>query len=271
MTTSARPPDGSRSPSAVRSTVAPISRRSWRRDRSGNRHATSGVGTPVAGDGGVMTRHYVAGELSVLLSRLQTVTTNEASAREVARLRYEAETTPLPALPAVTVRALELMDCLCWDSLACADTASFDRQATVGAELHEFGVCAGLLDDDVAAETLIRRHSTGGRTDGSRARHAGLGGADRRPLAGGGVLLPAGDVHRPGQRRRPGASSNGSARTASRSASRSTPTCSPGTPTGTRRSTPAIRRSGSGSSVVGSTPRTTASIGTLPPTPTRRR
>jgi hypothetical protein len=95
-----------------------------------------------------MTRHYLVGELSLLLGQLQTVTTNEASAREVARLRYEAETTPPPELPAVTVRALVLTDGLCWDSLAHAETATFSRQATLCAELHEFGVCAGLLNDD---------------------------------------------------------------------------------------------------------------------------
>ena len=95
-----------------------------------------------------MTQHYLVGELSFLLGELQTVTTNEASAREVARLRYEAETTPPTALQSVAVRALVLTDCLCWDSLTRADAATFSRQATVCAELHEFGVCAGLLDEE---------------------------------------------------------------------------------------------------------------------------
>jgi hypothetical protein len=95
-----------------------------------------------------MTQHYLVGELSLLLGRLQTVTTNEASAREVARLRYEAETTPPTGLPSVTARALMLTDGLCWDSLTHADTATFSRQATVCAELHEFGVCAGLLEEE---------------------------------------------------------------------------------------------------------------------------
>ena len=94
-----------------------------------------------------MTQHYLVGELSLLLSELQTVTNSGAAARDVACLRYEAETAPLPALSSVTVRALQLTDCLCWDSLTRADTATFDRQATVGAELHLFGVCAGLLDE----------------------------------------------------------------------------------------------------------------------------
>ena len=95
-----------------------------------------------------MTQQYLAGELSSLLGELQTVATNAASARDLARLRHEAETWPLPALSSVAVRALVLTDDLCWDSLTRADAAAFARQAALGAELHEFGVCAGLLKDD---------------------------------------------------------------------------------------------------------------------------
>lgn len=94
-----------------------------------------------------MTQQYIAGELSVLLARLQAVTADEASACEVARLRRAAETGPLWALTGVEVRALELADGLCWASLALGDTIAFDRQALAGAQLREFGVCAGLLSD----------------------------------------------------------------------------------------------------------------------------
>ena len=94
-----------------------------------------------------MTRHYVAGELSVLLAHLQAVTTTEASGRDAWSLRQAAETEPIPALGSVTVRALALTERLCWDSLNRGDTAAFTRQAAVCAELHEFGVCAGLLKD----------------------------------------------------------------------------------------------------------------------------
>ena len=48
-------------------------------------------------------------------------------------------------LPAVADRALALTDRLCWDSLDHADAAMFARQAVIGAELYEFGICAGLL------------------------------------------------------------------------------------------------------------------------------
>jgi hypothetical protein len=94
-----------------------------------------------------MTQQYIAGELSVLLASLQAVAADEASAGEVARLRRAAETQPVCALTGVEVRALELADGLCWASLARGDPIAFDRQATVGAQLREFGVCAGLLSD----------------------------------------------------------------------------------------------------------------------------
>lgn len=95
-----------------------------------------------------MTQQYLAGELSSLLGELQAVVTNPASARDLARLRHEAETWPLAALPGVAARALMVADELCWDSLARADTAAFTSRAALGADLHEFGVCAGLLDDE---------------------------------------------------------------------------------------------------------------------------
>jgi hypothetical protein len=95
----------------------------------------------------VMTQQYVAGELSLLLAQLRTVATNEASVRDVTGLRREAETLPPASLISVTVRAIALADRMCWDSIAQGDTAAFDRQAAASATLHEFGVCAGLLED----------------------------------------------------------------------------------------------------------------------------
>ncbi len=99
-----------------------------------------------------MTQQYIAGELSVLLARLQAIASGdaqgEACAGEVARLRRAAETSPLCALADVEARALELADGLCWARLARGEAAIFDRLATVGAQLREFGVCSGLLPDD---------------------------------------------------------------------------------------------------------------------------
>ena len=93
-----------------------------------------------------MTQQYLAGELSVVLSHVQAVTTTEAARRAAWCLRHAAETEPVHALGGVTVRALALTEGLCWDSLNRGDTATFTRQAAVCAELHEFGVCAGLLN-----------------------------------------------------------------------------------------------------------------------------
>jgi len=95
-----------------------------------------------------MTQQYLAGELSLLLARLQATATDQASVRDVARLRREAETGPLTALTSVVVRALALTDRLCWGSLQRGDTAAFTCQAAACAELREFGLCAGLLEED---------------------------------------------------------------------------------------------------------------------------
>jgi hypothetical protein len=95
-----------------------------------------------------MTQYYLAGELSLLLGRLQAVATDEASVRDVSRLRREAETGPLTTLGSVVVRAFGLADALCWDSLRRGDSAAFDCQATVGAELRQFALCAGMLEEE---------------------------------------------------------------------------------------------------------------------------
>jgi len=58
-----------------------------------------------------------------------------------------AETAPLAALTSVAACALELTDGWCWDSLMRGDSAAFTRQAAICAELWEFAVCAGLIED----------------------------------------------------------------------------------------------------------------------------
>jgi hypothetical protein len=91
-----------------------------------------------------MTQQYLVGELSLLLGELQAAMTSEASAIEVGRLRYRAETWPRSALAFLVVRALEVAERECWDSLTRGDP-EFIRQREVCAELLEFGVYAGLL------------------------------------------------------------------------------------------------------------------------------
>jgi hypothetical protein len=95
-----------------------------------------------------VTQQYLAGELSLLLARLQEATPSPISAGDVVRLRHEAETVPVLALTHVAERALKLADVLCWASLEHGDQTSFGRLAVVGAEIREFGVCAGMLSDD---------------------------------------------------------------------------------------------------------------------------
>ena len=92
-----------------------------------------------------MTQQYLAGELSILLEHLQAAATTEVSRRDAWSLRQVVETEPVTVLGSVTVAALALTDRLCWDSLTRGDLAAFNRQASVCTELHDFGVCAGLL------------------------------------------------------------------------------------------------------------------------------
>ena len=94
-----------------------------------------------------MTQQYLAGELSLRLARLQEVATNRRFLPELVCLRREAETGPLSALPWVLARALKLGDGLCWDALDRGEIAAFTDRAAVCAELREFGVCAGLIEE----------------------------------------------------------------------------------------------------------------------------
>jgi hypothetical protein len=96
-----------------------------------------------------MTQQYIAGELSLRLGELQSTAADQQRAREAAGLRHEAETVPLAALGSVLVRALELGNRLCWDSLGRGDVVAFSRQAAMCAELREFGLCARLLNEDL--------------------------------------------------------------------------------------------------------------------------
>jgi hypothetical protein len=92
-----------------------------------------------------MIWEYLAGELSVLLEKLQSAT--DAPAGDLARLRHAVEDGPAAELDAELVCALATADRLCWDSLARGDIDSFARQAPVCADLRLFGACAGLIDD----------------------------------------------------------------------------------------------------------------------------
>jgi hypothetical protein len=94
-----------------------------------------------------MTQQYLAGELSLLLAQLQAGPIDPSFASALARLRRDVETSPPRALSAVLIRTLEVTDGLCLDSLARGDATAFGCQAATGAQLREFGICAGLLDE----------------------------------------------------------------------------------------------------------------------------
>ncbi len=98
-----------------------------------------------------MTRQYVAGELSVLLGRLERTAGDPACALAVHRLRREAETLPPTALGPVAARALSVADQACWRALERGDAGAFARQAEASRELWRFGVCADLLEEGPAA------------------------------------------------------------------------------------------------------------------------
>jgi hypothetical protein len=116
----------------------------------------------------VMTQQYLAGGLSVILGEVQAAATTEARARQVWDLRLEVESAPVSALPSAAARALALINSLCWESLARGDTAAFARQAAICSELHDFGVCARLLDEE-----LTRKHRPPGGAFRGEARANG--------------------------------------------------------------------------------------------------
>jgi hypothetical protein len=116
----------------------------------------------------VMTQQYLVGELSVILGDVQAAATTEACARQAWDLRLEVESAPVAALPSAAARALVLINSLCWESLTRGDTAAFERQAAVCAELHEFGVCAHLLNEE-----LTRKHRLPGGAFRGEARANG--------------------------------------------------------------------------------------------------
>jgi hypothetical protein len=116
-------------------------------ERSGGRFARGRVARQERRAAVWMTQQYLVGELSVLLARLQAATGDEASAGGVARLRQEAETAPVTALTTLVFRALGLIDAACWDALTRGGMRAFACQAAIGAQLREFGVCAGLLPE----------------------------------------------------------------------------------------------------------------------------
>jgi hypothetical protein len=94
-----------------------------------------------------MTQNYIAGELSVLLGELRSLSGNERAAGRAAALRHEAETSPVHALRPVAARAVKFAEALCWESLEDGDISAFHRRAEALVDLYEFAVCSRLLPE----------------------------------------------------------------------------------------------------------------------------
>jgi hypothetical protein len=94
-----------------------------------------------------VTQQYLVGEVSLRLAALQAAVLEPSLARAVAQLRREAETSPPEALSAVLIRTLEATDAICLDSLARGDMTAFSSQVASAAELREFGICAGWIEE----------------------------------------------------------------------------------------------------------------------------
>jgi hypothetical protein len=94
-----------------------------------------------------MTRQYLVGELSARLERLEAAASS-ARAGQVTELRQRVESCPVSWLAEAVSRALALADNECWDSLSNGDAASFASQASVSADLRQFGICSRLLAAD---------------------------------------------------------------------------------------------------------------------------
>jgi hypothetical protein len=94
-----------------------------------------------------VTQQYLVGEVSLRLAQLQAVVVEPSLARAVATLRGEAEASPPGALSGVLIRALEMTDEICLDSLARGDIPAYSSQVACAAELRCFGVCAGFIEE----------------------------------------------------------------------------------------------------------------------------
>lgn len=94
-----------------------------------------------------MTQQYLVGEFSCILGELQSLVPDGLTAREIAYLRLEAETTPPRALAPLVGRAVALANRVGGDALATGAAVPFIRALAICAELRALGVCAGYLPD----------------------------------------------------------------------------------------------------------------------------
>ena len=96
--------------------------------------------------GGVNLTDQVNSSVAALRTTLNGIT-DATSAEAAVRVRHLAETVPISDLGGIVVRALDLIDTLCWESLERGDVVAFANQSRIGAELLDFGECSCLLAD----------------------------------------------------------------------------------------------------------------------------
>lgn len=113
----------------------------------------------------MVTRQYLLGELLLRLERLQAAAECTSSAAQIVALFRQAECMQPERLGPLVSRAVRIANTLCWDSLARGDAASFTRQARAAADLFEFGVCSGLLEQDGADQPITPWTSSSDRRD----------------------------------------------------------------------------------------------------------
>jgi hypothetical protein len=90
-----------------------------------------------------MTQQYIVGQLSSLLSELESARGEWPTA--VRDLRRDVESSPLTRLPELARKALNLIDMICWADLEDGDMRGFSRHAQTALALHDFADSARLL------------------------------------------------------------------------------------------------------------------------------
>ena len=94
-----------------------------------------------------MTQQYLIGEMLLLLSRLEAEAQSPDVRCRVEHLRVQSEHVPPHRLGPVLILAAPLADTLCWQALGTGDLEAFERRARIAEDIHEFGVCSGLVSD----------------------------------------------------------------------------------------------------------------------------
>jgi hypothetical protein len=93
-----------------------------------------------------MTAQYLCGEIGTRLEQLETLTPAFPLYASSIGCGWKPRPTPPTALPAVTTRAFEVADDICWHALVAGEVNRFIEVAALAAELRDFAIFADLLD-----------------------------------------------------------------------------------------------------------------------------